>query len=203
MVMEMTAVTSRTKTKHTWPPPQGAWRYEDYLRLPDNGFRYEIIEGELFMSPAPTIQHQRILFNLIKLMGNFLEQHKIGGEALAAPVDVNLPGVSTTVQPDFLFVSDGRLHIVREKNIEGPPDLIVEILSPGTAVYDRQTKFQVYAAAGVREYWLVDPDGCTVEVNVLRGQAYALLGNFGPADQMRSEVLPEWDTAVSALCPSQ
>ncbi|HRQ38807.1 MAG TPA: Uma2 family endonuclease [Chloroflexota bacterium] len=134
MVMEITAVKNLTKTKHSWPPPQGAWRYEDYLRLPDNGFRYEIIKGELFMSPAPTIQHQRILFNLIKLVGNFLEQHKFGGEAMAAPVDVNLPGVSSTVQPDFLYVSDGRLYIVREKSIEGPPDLIVEILSPGTAV---------------------------------------------------------------------
>ncbi len=201
MVMEMTAVKKPTKTKHSWPPPQGAWRYEDYLRLPDNGFRYEIVKGELIMSPAPTTRHQLMATYMVSALFDFAKKHKLG-EVFSAPIDVRLGHSAALVQPDILFIAKERLRIVKEQNIEGPPDLIVEILSPGTAVYDRQNKFQAYAAAGVREYWLVDPDGCTVEVNVLRGQAYAPLGSFGPADQMRSEVLPGWDTAVSALCPS-
>jgi Uma2 family endonuclease len=198
MLMEKT-VPQESKVRY-WPPRQGEWTYDDYSRLPDNGFRYEVIEGELFMSPAPTIQHQRILFALIHQLANHLEQRKIKGEALAAPVDVNLPGVASPVQPDLLYVSEGRLHFIKEQTIEGAPDLIIEILSPSTAQYDRQTKFQAYARAGVREYWLVDPEQCLIEIYVLRGHAYALLGSFGPSDTIRSEVLPEFSLLVSDIC---
>lgn len=181
--------------KRRWPPPQGEWTYADYVRLPDNNFRYEVIRGELHMSPAPTIQHQRVVFTLIKYLAQYFDK-KPGGELLPAPVDVNLPHLASPVQPDLLYITQERLHILAKQTVEGVPDLVVEVLSPSTAHYDRTTKFQLYAEAGVREYWLADPDESTIEVYVLRGQAYALLARFQQDDTLTSELLPELSLAV-------
>ena len=93
------------------------------------------------------------------------------------------------------------LQMVKDNLIEGVPDLIVEVLSPGNPGHDRQTKFQLYARAGVREYWLVDPDARVIEINVLRGQAYAPTGRFGSDEQIRSEVLPDFGVRVADICP--
>lgn len=186
----------------TWPPPQGAWTYEDYARLPDNGMRYEVIEGDLYMSPAPRSIHQRIIARLYGYLWDYLKDRSIG-EALFAPIDLILPDLASPVQPDLLFIAQDRLDIIKEKFIEGIPDLIVEILSPGNPALDRRTKFRVYAQAGVREYWIIDPDTCTIEINVLRGQAYAPLGTFGPGEQTRSEVLADFSLSVSDICSTQ
>ena len=91
---------------------------------------------------------------------------------------------------------------MKEKFIEGVPDLIVEVLSPSNPEHDRNTKFRAYALARVREYWIVDPEARTIEVNVLRGQAYAPLGSFGSEDQTRSEVLPDFSVLVSEVYPA-
>ncbi len=178
-----------------WPPPQGEWTYEDYVRLPDNGFRYEVIRGELYMSPAPSINHQRTVAALFQHLNQFIMNHQ-SGECLFAPIDVNLPDLTSPVQPDVVFISKENAGIIQENTIEGIPDLVVEVLSPGTARYDRKTKFEVYAEAGISEYWLADPDSFTIEVYVLRGQAYALLGKFGREEQTRSEVLPDFTIPV-------
>lgn len=186
----------------TWPPPQGAWTYEDYARLPNNGMRYEVIEGDLYMSPAPRSIHQRIIARLYGYLWDYLKDQSVG-EALFAPIDVILPGLASPVQPDLLFIAHNRLDIIKEKFIEGIPDLIVEILSPGNPALDWRTKFRVYAQAGVREYWIIDPDTCIIEINVLRGQAYAPLGSFGPGEQTRSEVLADFSLSVSDICSTQ
>jgi Uma2 family endonuclease len=186
----------------TWPPPQGEWTYEDYARLPDNGMRYEVIEGDLYMSPAPRSIHQRVIARLYGYLWEYLK-HRSVGEAFFAPIDVILPDLATPVQPDLLFIANDRLNIVKEKFVEGAPDLIIEVLSPGNPALDRRTKFRVYAQAGVREYWMIDPDAGTVEINVLRGQAYAPLGSFGAGDQTRSEVLTDFSVSVSDICPTQ
>ena len=171
-----------------WPPPQGEWTYEDYARLPDNGFRYEVIRGELYMSPAPSVSHQRTVTAFIHHLTNHLNQYQVG-ECFTSPIDVNLPDLTSPVQPDVVFVSNDKADIIQENTIEGAPDLVIEVLSPGTARYDRKTKFETYAQAGVNEYWLADPNSFIIEVYVLRGQAYALLDKFGREDEARSEVL--------------
>lgn len=185
-----------------WPPLQGEWTYEDYARLPDNGFRYEVIYGELFMSPAPNPFHQTIVGEIFFVLMKLAKEQKLG-RVLAAPIDVVLDDIGTPVQPDIIFIRQERLDIIGERKINGAPDLVVEVLSPGTEQYDRQKKYKLYATAEVKEYWLVDPKSCTIEVHVLRGQAYAPLGTFGSDEAIRSEQLPDLQLAVSEICQKQ
>lgn len=182
------------------PPPQGGWTYADYARLPDNGMRYEVIKGELYMSPAPRAIHQEMIAHIALEMGLFLRQHKVG-KIYFAPIDVVMGAAAAPVQPDIIFIRQERLAIVRDK-IEGVPDLIVEVLSPGSMGHDRRRKFTLYAEVGVPEYWLADPDECLVEVYVLRGQAYALLGQFVGEDIIHSEVLPDLRIPIHNICPA-
>jgi Uma2 family endonuclease len=130
-----------------------------------------------------------------------LDQQPIG-EVLISPIDVILPDLANPVQPDLVFIANDRLHIVKEDFIEGIPDLIVEVLSPGNPAHDRRIKFRVYAQAGVREYWIIDPDARTVEINLLRGEAYASAGSFEANEEIRSEVLPDFTARVNEICPT-
>ncbi|MBI4770112.1 MAG: Uma2 family endonuclease [Chloroflexi bacterium] len=181
-------------------PPQGQWTYADYQRLPEDGWRYEVIEGELLMSPAPRTVHQRISIKLSSRMMSFVDARDLG-EVYYAPVDVMLGDLATPVEPDVLFISRERLHIVGEETIDGAPDLIVEILSPSNWLADRRTKFRVYALAGVREYWILDPERRTIEVFLLQGQSYALQGNYGPGEAAPSVVLAGFEVQVAEICP--
>ncbi len=183
-----------------WPPPQGRWTYEDYKRLPDDGWRYEVIEGELLMSPAPSTNHQDISANLEFAMMNFVREKKLG-KILHAPTDVRLGELASPVQPDILFIRQERLNIIKKDWVEGAPDLIVEILSPSNWIDDRRTKYRVYAQAGVREYWIVDPDKRQIELFALRGSDYEILGRFGPGEQAASEILPGFEIGVDEVCP--
>ena len=200
--MAVPSIAQDKLTDRTWPPPQGQWTYEDYRRLPDDGWRYEVIERELRMNPAPLPKHQQVSLKLTVAMANFIEGRGLG-EVLNAPIDVRLGEMADPVQPDILFIQKDRLSIVKEKWIEGSPDLIVEILSPGNWLDDRRTKYRVYALAGVREYWIVDPDRCQIEVFVLRKGDYELIGRFGPGEHAPSEVLPGFDIGVDEVCIGQ
>lgn len=139
--------------------------YDDYLHLPNDGRRYEILEGEIFVSPSPVTKHRRISRNLLALLHQHVRQHKLG-EVLSAPTDVILSRTNV-VQPDLLFISKSRAKILMEKNIQGAPDLMVEILSETSEEQDRTAKKQIYARHGVKEYWLIDPDRETLEVHKL------------------------------------
>ncbi len=197
--MTVTTREQLPQTKLNHPPQQGAWTYADYARLPDNGMRYEVIEGELFMSPAPRPVHQEMILNLASEMHFFLKKAK-KGKVFVSPIDVVMGDLATPVQPDIVFIRQERLAMVGDR-IEGVPDLLVEVLSPGSRVMDRREKFELYAQVGVAEYWLVDPDECLVEVYVLRGQAYALLGQFVGEDVIQSEVLPDLQIPIGQICP--
>jgi Uma2 family endonuclease len=180
-------------------PPQGKWTYEDYRRLPDDGWRYEVLRGSLHMSPAPGSRHQASLRNLTFLVLTYLQSHPLG-EVYFAPFDVLLPGgLAAPVQPDLVFVSRERLGLISERGLEGAPDLVAEILSPSNWLDDRRTKFEIYAQAGVREYWILDPQGKTVEVFTLAEGLYALLGVFDTGERARSEVLPGFEPAVAEI----
>jgi Uma2 family endonuclease len=179
-----------------YPPPQGAWTYADYLQLPDNNMRYEIIGGNLYMSPAPRPKHQQISANLLVALHEFVKKNQLG-QVYHAPIDVILPDLATPVQPDLLFIPKESLGIVGEVNVKGAPRLVIEIISPGNPAHDRNIKFNLYAQAGVTEYWIVDGEAQMIDVFVLRGQAYAPLGQFTINDELFSEVLPGFSVKVA------
>lgn len=130
--------------------------YDDLLRLPDDGLRHEIIDGEHYVTPAPVTKHQRISRELLYLLVQFLKEHPLG-EVFDAPFDVVL-SMFDVVEPDLVYLSNERASLLTEKNLQGPPDLVVEILSPGTSRRDLGIKRDLYERAGVLEYWTIDPD---------------------------------------------
>jgi len=145
------------------------FNYQDYLQLPENK-RYEIIDGDLFMVPSPNEAHQRFLVTLTNIMVNYVRKNKLGS-IYCAPFDV-LFSEEDIVQPDIIFVSNENRKIITKDNIKGAPDLLVEILSPGTSKRDLGIKKKLYAKKGVREYWIVDPERETVDVFKLKGREF-------------------------------
>ncbi|NJM07259.1 Uma2 family endonuclease [Candidatus Gracilibacteria bacterium] len=163
-------------TEYAPGPPSGHWTYADYAALPDDGLRYELIEGVLFMAPAPGTAHQGASARLLTYLMTHVEFAGLG-RVFAAPIDVEL-APETVVQPDVLVILQANRDIIAPSRIIGVPDLIVEIASPSTAGYDRREKQDAYAAAGVREYWIVDPAAQTVELLLLAEGAYRSQGVF-------------------------
>jgi Uma2 family endonuclease len=129
---------------------------EDYYNLPDNGMRYQLIEGELYMAPAPNLYHQTISGNLEFIFRAYLEQNPLG-ILLHAPFDVVFHGESIW-QPDIFVVLNANRHILKEQRCEGVPDFIIEILSQNNRELDLHTKRTIYARQGVTEYWIIDPE---------------------------------------------
>lgn len=139
--------------------------YDDFVRIPDDGKRHEIIDGVHYVTPAPARRHQQLLCRLHLAIGGFLEEHPELGEAYLSPLDTVISPWDV-VEPDLLFVAADQLDILTEPNIQGAPALVVEILSPSTRRRDTGIKRQLFDRGGVREYWLVDPK--TLEVTVYR-----------------------------------
>jgi Uma2 family endonuclease len=146
------AVVYETESPHSARTDLGPYREADYLALPDEP-RCELLYGRLPMTPAPTLRHQRVVRQVFRLLLEFADRS--GGEAFDSPVDVVLADHSI-VQPDVVYVGSKRAGILRQR-VEGAPDLVVEILSPGTARRDLGEKLRLYADSGVAEYWIVDP----------------------------------------------
>lgn len=197
--MALKAISTAALPLRQWPAP-GEWTYEDYLDLPDDGTRYEIIWGELYMTPAPNVDHQMSSGELEFALRNFVKKHNLG-VVLDAPCDVILEPGGTPVEPDIFFISQERNHLITPKNVQGAPDLIVEILSPSNPEHDRERKFRLYEQSGVSEYWLVDIEAGTIEVFVRREGGYVLLGRFGPGQVATSEVLKGFSLAVDDVMP--
>ena len=146
--------------------------YKDYEALPNDGRRYEIHEGELSVTPAPTPRHQLVSANLFRVLDAHVETRRLG-KVLYAPIDVILSD-TTVIQPDLLFLEARRLAMISSRGIEGPPSLILQILSPSTAQIDRNTNMQLFARHGVPYSWIVDPEARVIEAYVLREGAYGL-----------------------------
>ena len=140
------------------------WTYKDYLELGDDK-RYEVIEGELIMAPAPVPYHQAVSRNIEFLMWDYVKRKKLG-VVYDAPIDVVLDE-HNVLQPDIVFVSEDRKDIVGGKAIEGVPDLVVEIVSPSTLGRDTVRKKAIYEKFGVKEFWLAYPDMKCIEVLTL------------------------------------
>jgi Uma2 family endonuclease len=135
---------------------------EDVRSMPDDHNRYETIAGELFVTPSPALRHQDVLARLFLAMGPYVEQHQLG-HLWFGPLDV-VYGPTTLVIPDLLFVAASRRDILNEREVTAAPDLVVEVLSPGTARTDRGRKRALYQETGVREYWIVDVKQNRVEI---------------------------------------
>ncbi|HSD72565.1 MAG TPA: Uma2 family endonuclease [Thermoanaerobaculia bacterium] len=161
--------------------------YEDYARLDDDR-RYEVIDGELFLTPSPTPYHQMVKLRIEKILFDHVESHALG-QILDAPCDVVLSNFDV-LQPDIFFISLERLATIGEKYISDAPDLVVEVLSPGTRRRDRTLKSKRYALFGVREMWIADPDAKTIEVFVNSGERFRREAIHGGEDVLRSPLLP-------------
>jgi Uma2 family endonuclease len=140
--------------------------------LPNDRNRYEILDGELTVTPAPSTKHQTASGNLFVLLAHYIKERDLG-KLFYAPIDLILASTSV-LQPDLLFVTKARERIITEKAIEGAPDLVIEILSPGTSRTDRVTKAQIYARYGVPAYWIVDPEQEVIEIYLLEADGYRL-----------------------------
>lgn len=145
--------------------------YQDYCNLPE-GSPYQLIGGELVLTPAPGTYHQVVSMKLELQMASFVLNHDLG-LVLDAPIDVYL-GETETYQPDLVFISRERMSIIEPARINGAPDLVVEILSPATAYYDLRKKYKTYEKCGVKEYWVVDPGEKSVQVFNLKEGKFTL-----------------------------
>lgn len=161
--------------------------YWEYTLLPDDGKRYEILEGELFMTPSPKTKHQVVIGNLFYELTSFLKT-KVIGKVFVAPFDVIL-SQNNVVEPDVIFISNENSDIITEDNIQGSPDLLVEIVSPSTERNDREKKKAVYEKFGVKEYWIVDPEKEEVEIYTLVQNKYRLFDCINKESTLSSSVI--------------
>ena len=175
--------------------------YEDYLNTPE-GERYELLDGELVMVPAPNTIHQTLVMELSASLHAFVKRRALG-KVYVAPFDVVLwdGDEANVVQPDLLFVSAARAGIITEANVQGAPDLVVEILSPSTESLDRGYKRELYARHGVGEYWLVDPDAGSVTVLRLGDGGYETAGTYGSGQMLASPTLEGLSIDVGEVFP--
>src|SRR5262245_13212336 len=179
-------------------PPQGEWTYQDYLNLPDDGRRYEIIEGVLYVTNAPDIDHQFTVMEIAFQIKQFVAEQKLG-YILIAPFEVHLSETSRPVQPDVLFIKTERWPQPGAKFFEGAPDLIVEVLPPATSRVDRYIKFSAYERARVLEYWLANPKTRSVEIFSLSEGEYLQFGEFTEDEIIRSAVFEGLTITTSTL----
>jgi Uma2 family endonuclease len=196
------AVQDSDELKETAPhymPAELRLTYHDYCQIPlGERDRYEIVEGELRqMPPAPSVLHQRVSGRIEKALRQWVEDRDLG-EVLDSPIDVVL-SEHNVVQPDILYVSRERLGIVKKANIWGAPDLVVEILSPSTAEWDQVMKRRVYGRYGVREFWVVDPEGRSIEVAANNGRELATVQVYSPGTTLVSPLLGSFELEIDGV----
>jgi len=167
---------------------------EDYMKM-DDGNRYELIGGKLIMVPKPRPIHQKVALRIATAFEVFLKLNPIG--EVFYEVDVHLG--DKVVGPDILFIAKDRTGIIGELNIQGAPDLVVEILSPSTVVHDKKIKSQLYYSNGVKEYWVVDPDEKLVEVFVAGEKNWTWMGVFDQEDVLTTTLLPGLEISLSEV----
>jgi Uma2 family endonuclease len=173
---------------------------EDYRQLPETGPRYQLIEGDLFMAPAPNRFHQNISLNVAVILYKYLEKNPLGS-VYTAPFDVYLDEINA-VQPDVVFVSKGN-DILTAQGVAGAPDFVVEVLSPKTAHLDKQSKRRVYARAGVKELWIIDPDTRTTHVYWLQKDPNKPAKTYGIRDTFTSPTFPGLKFKGTAIFKAQ
>ena len=192
--MTVYAMPMVVEADHIPGPSQGSWTYDDYAKIPDDGNRYEVIEGVLYMAPSPSVDHQASNGRFFHYLFVYVELKGLG-RVFSAPLDVEF-APKVTVQPDAFVVLNEHKDYIGQNKILGAPDLIVEIASPGTTGYDRRTKQDRYEYYGVSEYWIADPIARTIEVLALENKVYKSLGVYGGQSQLLSRLLPDLPVKV-------
>ena len=175
--------------------------YEDFLLLPDDGLRHEIIDGVHYVTPSPNQRHQELVLRLCLAIGNHLEDRPDRGRVFVAPFDVVF-SFHDVVEPDVIFVAPDQLDILTDQNIQGTPALVIEILSRSTRKRDQGVKRHLYGRSGVREYWLVDSDAASVTISRRHpdGSFPALSPlTAGEGHTLRTPLLPGWSLALARL----
>ena len=175
-------------------PGQGQWTYDDYAAISEDG-QYEVVDGVLYMSPSPNVDHQEIIGEIFAHLRSFARTTGLG-KVFIAPLDVEL-SYNNVVQPDVFVLLNEHLDRVTHSRVLGSPDLVVEVASPGTVRHDLREKQDAYARAGVPEYWIVNPDAQTVELLVLKNSFYRSLGLFSGDVTLPSTVISGFSTKVS------
>jgi Uma2 family endonuclease len=188
MALAMEKQTVVTPANWVPGPKQGNWTYQHYVALPDDGQRYEIIDGVLLMTPAPGIPHQKAAQRIFRYLATLVEDAGLG-QVFIAPVDVEL-SPTFLVQPDVIVILSAEVQKVTTNRIIGAPSLVVEVSSPSTIGYDRREKQDAYARAGIPEYWIVHPGERTIEVLTLEGKEYSSLGIFSGQATLLSKIVP-------------
>ncbi|MBM4055895.1 MAG: Uma2 family endonuclease [Planctomycetes bacterium] len=162
------------------------YTYEDYLKIPDDKW-YELINGELLMTPSPVPKQQLVSSELYSRLKDFVLRNDLG-KTLYAPCDVYFDE-ENVVHPDIFFISKNRLNIIGQKNIQGAPDIVIEILSEYSVYRDMVQKKRLYARFGVREYWIVIPEEKEIEVHILKECIYPLHATYSKTDTLESPSL--------------
>ncbi len=173
--------------------------YEDYLLFPEDGKRHELIDGDHFMTPSPSTRHQRVSLKLATAFAIFLKNNRLG-EVFDAPMDVVL-SETDVVQPDLLFISAARASIIKDKNIQGAPDLVVEILSDATRKTDEVIKRKLYERHGISEYRIVDPELETVKVYRKTDKGYLRAAELSREanDTLTTPLLPAFQISLTEI----
>lgn len=170
---------------------------DDFMRLPE-GALAELLEGELLMTPAPSLEHQRIVGRLFAALAPYVAGGRIG-EILLSPIDVHLPS-GDIVEPDLVFVGKAHSAILRD-TIRGVPDLVIEVVSPARPERDLLVKRGLYERNGIGEYWIVTPETRSVEVLIRKDGRYDSHGWFEAADTLTSPTLPGFSLPLTAIFP--
>jgi Uma2 family endonuclease len=188
VIQALSGAAVREKESRYHTDPEKKLTYQDYLEIPEEpGYRFEILEGILVKEPSPNVMHQRVSRRLQRILEDYFAESDPEGEIFNAPLDVTFHDI-TVVQPDLLYVSGKQKQIVKDVRIDGPPALVVEILSPSSGRKDRLQKMQIYQKVQVQHYWLVDPQEKTLECFTLREGLYTLM-----ATGMEEEVVAHPD----------
>lgn len=170
-------------------PKEFQLTYSNYKDFPEDGKRYEILEGRLLMVPSPFTPHQRISGKLYRHLSNYVEKNNLG-EVFHPPYDVVLSELNV-VQPDIIYVSKENSNIITEENIKGVPDLVIEIVSKTSRKNDETTKKMIYARSNIKEYWIVYPESKTINVFTKPEQGYVLWKEFLTTDTLSTPTFPD------------
>lgn len=172
--------------------------YADFLLFPDDGKRHEIIDGVHYVTPSPARRHQRVLLDLVYEVERYLRKHPGVGEVFLSPFDVVLSNWDV-VEPDLLIVLENQRDILTEANVQGPPAIVVEVLSPSTRRRDHTVKRKLFERAGVLEYWMVDPRDMTIKVLRRDGDRFASAYSIPNMATLTTELLPGFSLALAEL----
>jgi Uma2 family endonuclease len=191
------AAEAQAKPAVVIQPGAKIYTVDDYLALTDEYPRYELLDGELIEMVSPTSRHQRILLNLYRRLDDHVRTQHLG-EIFLAPLDVILAR-RVVVQPDLIFIAEARRKELIQEPIVGAPDLVIEILSPTSSQRDLNQKRKLYARHGVQEYWIVDPDDSSLEIQRLQGKIFSTVGWFEKGQTLTSPTFPGLELDVAQV----